>query len=138
MTAPAEISGLSHTGLQQFVLQLLAENAEQKRVIAELREEIARLKGLKGRPDIKPSGMENGTTPKPRDARAGRRGRGKVTPRGSVEPIELPWPAACRLHRLRGQRCRAELHARPSPRRARHRPPVGTPGQAICRPRGLA
>jgi Transposase IS66 family len=90
MTAPAEISGLSHTGLQQFVLQLLAENAEQKRVIAELREEIARLKGLKGRPDIKPSGMENGTTPKPRDARAGRRGRGKVTPRVSVEEQVVP------------------------------------------------
>ena len=90
MTAPAEISGLSHTGLQQLVLQLLAENAEQKRVIAELREEIARLKGLKGRPDIKPSGMENGTTPKPRDARAGRRGRGKVTPRVSVEEQVVP------------------------------------------------
>jgi uncharacterized small protein (DUF1192 family) len=94
MTAPAEISGLSNTELQQLVLKLLGENAELKRVIAELREEIARLKGLKGRPDIKPSGMERGTTTKPRDKRAGRPGRGKVMPRVSVEeqvvPAEVP------------------------------------------------
>ncbi|MGO9997443.1 MAG: hypothetical protein ACLPKW_06805, partial [Acetobacteraceae bacterium] len=62
MTAPAEISGLSNAALQQLVLKLLGENTEQKRAIVELREEIARLKGLKGRPDIKPSGMEQGTT----------------------------------------------------------------------------
>lgn len=85
MTAPAEISGLLHAELQQLVVRLLSENAEQKRAIAELREEIARLKGLKGRPAIKPSGMEQGTTPKPRDKRAGRGGRGKVTPRVSIE-----------------------------------------------------
>jgi hypothetical protein len=94
MTAPGEISGLSSAELQQLVLKLLSENAEQKRAIVELREEIARLKGLKGRPDIKPSGMEQGTTPKPRDKRAGRHGRGKVTPRVSVEetllPVEVP------------------------------------------------
>ncbi|HUY02688.1 MAG TPA: hypothetical protein VMV33_05340 [Rhodocyclaceae bacterium] len=47
------------------MLALLAENAEQKRQIAALREEIARLKGQPGRPRIKPSAMENGTTPKP-------------------------------------------------------------------------
>jgi Transposase IS66 family len=85
VTAPAEISGLLHVELQQLVLKLLSENAEQKRAIAELREEIARLKGLTGRPDIKPSGMEQGTTPKPRDKRADHRGRGKVTPRVSIE-----------------------------------------------------
>lgn len=85
MTASAEIPGLSNAELQQLVLKLLGENADLKRVIAELREEIARLKGLKGRPDIKPSGMEQGAVPKPRDARAGRPGRGKVTPRVSVE-----------------------------------------------------
>ena len=94
VTAPAEIPGLSSAELQQLVLQLLSENAEQKRAIVELREEIARLKGLKGRPDIKPSGMEQGTTPKPRHKRAGRRGRGKVTPRVSVEEtllaVEVP------------------------------------------------
>ena len=89
MTAPAEISGLSNAALQQLVLKLLSENAEQKRAIAELREEIARLKGLKGRPDIKPSGMEQGTTPERRDMRAGRRGRGKVTPWVSVEETLL-------------------------------------------------
>jgi hypothetical protein len=85
VTASAEIPGLSNAELQQLVLKLLGENADLKRVIAELREEIARLKGLKGRPDIKPSGMEQGAVPKPRDARAGRPGRGKVTPRVSVE-----------------------------------------------------
>jgi hypothetical protein len=85
VTASAEIPGLSSGELQQLVLKLLGENADLKRVIADLREEIARLKGLKGRPDIKPSGMEQGAVPKPRDARAGRPGRGKVTPRVSVE-----------------------------------------------------
>jgi hypothetical protein len=76
------------------VLKLLAENSEQNRLIAELREEVARLNGLSGRPPIKPSGMDQGTTPKPRDQRTGRRGRGKTTPRVSVEdqmvPAEVP------------------------------------------------
>ena len=70
------------------MLKLLAENTEQKRLIAELREEVARLKGLTGRPSIKPSGMEQGT-PAP-DQRAGRRGRGKATPRVSVEDWMVP------------------------------------------------
>src|SRR5277367_3654235 len=85
-----EMSGLSNADLQRLVLKLLSENAEQKRAIAELREEIARLKGLKGRPDIKPSGMETGPAPRSRVKRAGRRGRGAVTPRVSIEEMILP------------------------------------------------
>ena len=93
MTTLPDLAGLPPEW-RVLVLKLLAENCEQKRLIAELREEVARLKGLKGRPSIKPSGMEQGTTPKPRDRRAGRRGRGKATPRVSVEdqmvPAEVP------------------------------------------------
>jgi Transposase IS66 family len=85
VTAPGDLDDLSSTELKQLVLKLLAENAEQKRQIAELHEEIARLKGLKGRPQIKPSGMEPGTNSKPTDKPAGRRGRGKMRPRVSVE-----------------------------------------------------
>ena len=59
--------------------------AELKQLVAALRDEIARLKGLKGRPVIKPSGMEDPTKQKPGGKRVKRRGRGKVTPRVTPE-----------------------------------------------------
>jgi Transposase IS66 family len=88
VVVPPDIDGRSPAELKQLMVRLLQENADQKRVIAELREEIARLKGVKGRPRIKPSGMEKGTTAKPKGKRA--RGRGKVAPRISVEDRTLP------------------------------------------------
>jgi len=49
VTAPAEIDGLWLEALKALVMQLLSKSADQDRLIAELREENARLKGLKAR-----------------------------------------------------------------------------------------
>jgi hypothetical protein len=82
---PPVLSVLSRPELEALVVELFGVAATLKQTVAELREELARLKGLKGRPTIKPSGMDKGTTP-PKSANDARRpGRGKVTPRVSVE-----------------------------------------------------
>ena len=56
--SPADIDDLDFAGLKALVLQLLERGAARDREIAALRVEIARLKGLSGPPDIKPSGMD--------------------------------------------------------------------------------
>jgi hypothetical protein len=91
---PANVSALSRPELEALLVDQCGEVTTLKQTVAELREEIARLKGLKGRPNIKPSGMEKGTTP-PKPQKQGKQaGRGKVTPRVKVEEevirVEIP------------------------------------------------
>ena len=65
--------------LKKLLLQVLEANAQFKRENQALRDEIARLKGLNGKPDIKPSGMEKKARP-----RSGKKGaRKKPRRRGS-------------------------------------------------------
>src|SRR4051794_30800338 len=63
------LSGLPRGELEAVAGRLLAENAALKRTIAELRAEVATLKGVKGRPKMKPSGMDEGTEPAPAESR---------------------------------------------------------------------
>jgi hypothetical protein len=54
---------------------------ELKRTVAARREEIARLEGGPGRPNLKPSGMERGTDPKPPGSPGERKRRGAARDR---------------------------------------------------------
>jgi len=80
--SPRNVDGLGFEELKSLLVQVLEDNARLKAENAELRDEIARLKGLKGRPQIKPSGMEKTTeAPAKGDRKIGRRGakRAKLT-----------------------------------------------------------
>jgi hypothetical protein len=82
---PPALAGLSRPELEALLVELFGKVAALEKVVDEQREEIARLKGMKGRPNIKPSGMDRATEP-PKPAKKGkRRFRGKVTPRVSIE-----------------------------------------------------
>jgi hypothetical protein len=73
-----------------LVAQLLAEVATLKQTVAAQREEIARLKGLKGPPSIKPSGLERATASPPAKPSGEKPSRGKVRPRVSIEERIIP------------------------------------------------
>jgi hypothetical protein len=70
-----DLDNLSHAE-QKLGRDVFEQVAELRRMVAPLADEIARLKGGPGRPNIKPSGMEKGTErDKPRGEGRGKRGR---------------------------------------------------------------
>ena len=92
MTTPPpspNLDGLSADELRQMVIGLLGAVAKLEAKVAAQAEEIARLKDLKGRPKLKPSGLEKGTdpgapgTPGGRPPRRKRRGRTKSPPKSA-------------------------------------------------------
>ena len=85
MPPPSGLSALSRPELEALLVELFAELATVKQTVAEQREEIARLKGLKGRPNIKPGGMDKGTAPAKAAKNEKPPGRGKVMPRAGIE-----------------------------------------------------
>ena len=65
MSPPDDLDHLSPAELKGLVVEQWEQMVELQRMVAALREEIARLKGGPRRPNLKPSGMERGTDPKP-------------------------------------------------------------------------
>src|SRR6202790_1609012 len=79
MPAPDDLNRLSHAELKGLVVKQWEQMVELQRLVAALRDEIARLKGGPGRPNLKPRGMQQGTEPKPSGTFGGRK-----RPRGST------------------------------------------------------
>jgi Transposase IS66 family len=84
MLPRVDLDRLSPTDVKALAITLMERIAGLEHTVAALREEIARLKGLNGRPPIKPSGMEQasgGTPPKGtgRKRRRKRRGAADLT-----------------------------------------------------------
>jgi hypothetical protein len=78
MVPPAAWDNLSHAELKNLVVTLFEQVAERRRMVAAQADEIARLKGARRRPNIKPSGMEKATEPdKTRGEGRGKRGSTK-------------------------------------------------------------
>lgn len=97
-----DVDALGLDDLKTLVLSLTERVARLEAEKAALREEILRLKGLKGRPSIKPSGMEKASEAKPPSAKARKRrggGGGKTAKLANAEErvVKVAAPAGSRF-----------------------------------------
>jgi hypothetical protein len=89
MSVPGDLDRLTHAELKGLVVKQWEQLVELQRMVAALRDEIARLKGGPGRPNIKPSGMEQSTEPKPPGSSGGHhRRRGGTRSKLSIHEEE--------------------------------------------------
>jgi len=104
MSPSDDLEKASLSDLRTLVISLLGEVATLKQVVAEQRAEIARLKGLKGPPSIRPSGMEQATETKPPGSGGRRRGRGSkrygVTIEDRILVAEVPAGSRFKGHEI--------------------------------------
>jgi len=92
-----DIDALDGEGLKTLLLRVLEENAVLRAEVAALREENRRLKGLKGPPALKPSGMDRETEAQPK---GGARRRGPKNARLAVDAdriVKADAPAGSRF-----------------------------------------
>src|SRR5712672_3151040 len=81
---PDDLDRLSHAELKGLVVKQWEQIVELQRMVAVLRDEIARLKGGPGRPNLKPSGMERGTEP-PGSSSTQKRPRGSTRSKLAID-----------------------------------------------------
>src|SRR3954467_6891535 len=86
MSASKQISlaGPPRGELEALAERLLAESDALRQAIAGLKAEVATLKGVRGRPKLKPSGMDERTEPTPAESR----GRGAKASKAGRLPID--------------------------------------------------
>jgi hypothetical protein len=84
MAPPDDLDRLSHAELKGLVVKQWEQIVDLQRMVAALRDEIARLKGGPGRPNLKPSGMERGTEP-PRSSSKQKRPRGSTRSKLAID-----------------------------------------------------
>lgn len=86
MPEPTDVDTLDTADLKTLVLALWARVAELDRTVSGRPDEITR---LKSRPSMEPSGVEQGTQPKPDGKRTKQGVRGKMAPRVTPHNKEL-------------------------------------------------
>src|SRR5260370_13785276 len=95
MVPPTDLDDFSPGDLKRLVLKLFEEVAELRRTVAAQHDEIIRLKGGPGRPNIKPSGMDKATEPKAPSAGGEPRRQGSKTAKRSIDEgraLKVPPP----------------------------------------------